>query len=714
MPTAIITGSNGQDGSYLSELLLDKGYDVVGITRRRAVGGFDNIAHLLEREKFHLEQADVTDSGSLHRVVEKWGPDEFYNLAAQSFVGLSWKEPFHTGMVTALGVTNCLEALRLVKPDTKFYQASSSEMFGKVHQTPQTENTKFHPRSPYGVAKVYGYWITRNYRESYGMYACNGILFNHETCVSKYTPMFYKKIGSNKIDIKPINEIVEFDESQNKYMGMPIEGLLVWDADGWVRVTYASCYPHKAKEENKKIRMVNSRNGVYAATGSHVAIMNDLSEKETQDIKVGDELNIIDLPISPNRTVMSEEEAELLGLLVGDGSISKGKNNRYYGRFTNSNEILRKRFTHLWKFVTLGDTKYHPSKSGFSENIVGQLRLNGAHDYLRQMYAKIYNKDKTKRIPKDILNAGPNIMMAFLRGYNAADGLKSNKCTYEFRNFKTNSATLALGLIYLIENTTQQDFNISVEQKEDGRIFFSINLLSPRSLTKGDKISEVEELKGFSQREISRITGYSRNFIRKVQNGVVVVEHHLKQKSNEIKKIIELPSYKGWLYDLETTSGTFHAGVGKCHIHNSPRRGLEFVTRKITDSVARIYKAGGGTLGLGNLKSRRDWGHAKDYMRAAHLMLQQETSDDYVIATGDSFSIEQLLDIAFGVVDLDWKDYVYVDERFYRPAEVDILMGDAQKAWNKLGWRPEYTFKDLITEMVQEDLKRHGVSKKVM
>lgn len=322
MPTAIITGCNGQDGSYLSEILLDKGYEVVGLTRRRAVGGFDNIQHLLDNENFHLEQADITDSGSLHRVVEKWAPDEFYNLAAQSFVGLSWKEPYHTGLVTGLGVLNCLEALRLVKPDTKFYQASSSEMFGKVRETPQTELTPFHPRSPYGVAKVYGYWITRNYRESYGMFATNGILFNHE----------------------------------------------------------------------------------------------------------------------------------------------------------------------------------------------------------------------------------------------------------------------------------------------------------------------------------------------------------------------------------------------------SPRRGLEFVTRKITDAAARIKLAGGGRLGLGNLASRRDWGHAKDYMRAAHMMLQHDTPDDFVIATGESHSIEDLLAAAFGVVNLDWQDYVYVDERFYRPAEVDILMGDYQKAFKELGWRPEYDFKALVKEMVEEDLKRHGLS----
>jgi GDPmannose 4,6-dehydratase len=313
--TAVITGVNGQDGSYLTEILLEKGYQVVGVSRRRAVGGFDNIQHIMDNGHFHLVQGDITDSGSLISIMQRWMPDEFYNLAAQSFVGLSWKEPAHTSQVTGMGVLNCLEAIRHVKQNTKFYQASSSEMFGKVRQTPQTEDTPFHPRSPYGVAKVYGYWITRNYRESYGMFATNGILFNHE----------------------------------------------------------------------------------------------------------------------------------------------------------------------------------------------------------------------------------------------------------------------------------------------------------------------------------------------------------------------------------------------------SPRRGLEFVTRKITDAAARIKLEGGGRLGLGNLDPRRDWGHARDYMEAAWLMLQQDTPDDFVIATGKTHSIRELLEVAFGRLNLDWKKYVYEDPRFVRPAEVDLLLGDPTKAKEKLNWEPKYTFKTLIEEMVDSD-----------
>lgn len=317
--TAVITGITGQDGSYLADILLTKGYNVVGFSRRRSGGGDWRIKHLSSHPKFTLEQGDITDSGSIYRVIEKYGPDEFYNLAAQSFVGLSWKEPFHTGTVTAMGVTNCLEALHLIKPDCKFYQASSSEMFGKVKETPQNEETPFHPRSPYGVAKVYGYWITRNYRESYGMFAANGILFNHE----------------------------------------------------------------------------------------------------------------------------------------------------------------------------------------------------------------------------------------------------------------------------------------------------------------------------------------------------------------------------------------------------SPRRGIEFVTRKITDAAAKIAATGGGTVALGNLDPKRDWGHAKDYMEAAWLMLQKDSPDDYVISSDETHSIRELLDVAFGHLDLDWRNHVVQDPKFMRPAEVDLLLGDSTKARGELGWRPQYGFESLIVEMVEQDYFRH-------
>ena len=179
MPTALITGITGQDGSYLAELLLAKGYRVCGMVRRTSHHSYERIEHLLDR--IEIVAADLLDQHSLTVVLQETRPDEVYNLAAQSYVPTSWTQPVLTGEFTALGVTRILEAIRLVHPSARFYQASSSEMFGKVQASPQRETTPFYPRSPYGVAKVYGHWITVNYRESYGLYAVSGILFNHES-----------------------------------------------------------------------------------------------------------------------------------------------------------------------------------------------------------------------------------------------------------------------------------------------------------------------------------------------------------------------------------------------------------------------------------------------------------------------------------------------------------------------------------------------------
>ena len=199
MPTAIITGITGQDGSYLAELLLSKGYRVIGMIRRSSVVTFERIEHI--QDLVEIIQGDLHDQSSLMDLMETYKPDEVYNLAAQSFVPTSWNQPVLTGEVTALGVTRMLEAIRLLSPKTRFYQASSSEMFGKVREVPQRETTPFYPRSPYGVAKVYGHWITVNYRESYDLFAVSGILFNHES-PRRGTEFVTRKITNGAVRIK--------------------------------------------------------------------------------------------------------------------------------------------------------------------------------------------------------------------------------------------------------------------------------------------------------------------------------------------------------------------------------------------------------------------------------------------------------------------------------------------------------------------------------
>src|SRR5216117_3667775 len=228
---ALITGITGQDGSYLAELLLEKGYDVHGIVRRASTEKFDRIEHL--RDRVTLHQADLLDQRSLVDALRAARPEEVYNLAAMSFVAVSWIQPTLTAEFTGVGVTRMLEAMREVCPEARFYQASSSEMFGKVREVPQTETTPFYPRSPYGVAKAYGHFITVNYRESYAIYACSGILFNHE-CLSASTPLLIREAGTIAVRTPP--DIAPVREKGASVQSFTPEGLEVWDGTGWTVV----------------------------------------------------------------------------------------------------------------------------------------------------------------------------------------------------------------------------------------------------------------------------------------------------------------------------------------------------------------------------------------------------------------------------------------------------------------------------------------------
>jgi GDPmannose 4,6-dehydratase len=362
---------------------------------------------------------------------------------------------------------------------------------------------------------------------------------------------------------------------------------------------------------------------------------------------------------------------------------------------------------------------FNPSKSGFDpKKLVGQVLLTGIPLWLRAI--KLYNDERTvfghltKRVPWQVLNAKPEIMRAFLRGYNRGDGLKANRCIYEFRNFKTNSATLAAGLLFLIDKTTGQRPNITIEDSTTwGRrtLYYSSNLSSDSAhgdTARAEKYRVARELVGsrISQRQLARDTGLSRSFLRQVAGGYEPQQmHHLSRTSNEVKKVIEFDDYDGWFYDLETESGTFHAGVGRAWVHNSPRRGETFVSRKITRAVARIRAGMQDKLYLGNLDAFRDWGYAKDYVTAMWMMLQQNEPDDFVIATGESHTIREFLDLAFGRVKLDWHAYVEIDPRYFRPSEVDHLRGDASKAERVLGWKPSVKFRELVALMVDADIQ---------
>ncbi|MBC7544905.1 MAG: GDP-mannose 4,6-dehydratase, partial [Candidatus Sericytochromatia bacterium] len=639
---ALITGISGQDGSYLAELLLDKGYEVTGMMRRGSSPNKERIAHLESR--LQLVYGDLLDSRSLMEVLEAAQPDEVYNLAAQSFVGASWSQPVLTGEFTALGVTRMLDAVRKVAPKARFYQASSSEMFGKAQAVPQNEATAFYPRSPYGVAKLYGHWITVNYRESYGMHACSGILFNHE-CVTAETPVTIRRDGL--IDILPIEDVVPHRTDPHagpKQTTVPTgrRRFEVWDAQGWTSVTcMTATWNGYTSKPNKAVIRVAARGAVFQATSDHVAMLAPVPvavgggpattdapsvarEVPTGQIQKGDRLALVDLPQPTNALAMTEDEAWLLGILTAEGHVSdEGKI-----KVVNQDLCLLGEVEACWRRVTGGHCTRYEAPSGFENGrAVTQLVMSGGQGYGRYIHASLYTRAGHKRIPMRILNATHAVRLAFLRGYNAGDGLKSTPCTYEFQSFKTSSPVLASGLYWLATVTLGQRAIICLEDRNDCT-YYQINLNSP---------------------------------VRRGAKG-----QHLQRPLEEVVKI-ETVAYAGWLFDLATTSGTFHAGVGQGWIHNSPRRGIEFVTRKITDAAARIKLGLADELVLGNLDSQRDWGFAGDYVQAMWGMLQQETPDDYVIATGKTHSVGEFVKAAFAHVGLDWQPYVKQDPRFMRP-----------------------------------------------
>ena len=786
---AFITGITGQDGSYLSELLIEKQYKVYGIVRRNSeLFNYSRLSHI--RDSLNLIYGDLSDSLSLSNIIniilsnnKDYSVLEIYNLGAQSHVHISFEIPEYTAQVDGIGVLKLLECIRQLdikdREKIRFYQAGTSEMFGKVLQIPQNEMTPFNPQSPYASAKVYSHYIVKNYRESYNLFACNGVLFNHET-LAGFMPVIFKQ--NNIINIKPICEVVKnhtkydsilVDEKINHYQEGEVETeLFIWDNNDWTKVKFASGYPHDQKD-NKNPRFIISKNASYMITSNHVAIMEDDSEVECKNLKLGDKLKLVKFPkindydninkslYKFNKPVISNieccycnhifarksnydkhidkckinrefynnkiniYEAEFLGLIVGDGSFGNNV------RFTNKSKELHNYVIDLWEKIGKFNNKectYRISeiRSGFNPNeIIFQLNLNGFNDFFKKY--EIYNEDKTKRVPVIILNSPQNIQEKFLEGYNKADGLKSNKCVYKFKNFKTNSATLAQGLIYLLENTTGQKYNINVEsifKFNKHRLYYSINVLSNTRYSL-DKTKEKSELikdmhsSNISQREIHRRINITRSLIRKVVNTGYEggLNHHNSKQDNEIKKIINMDNYNGWFYDLETESGKFQAGIGKGRIHNSPRRGENFVTKKIINYVKKVRDStdNGKILTLGNINSKRDWGHAKDYVMAMWLMLQQDKPDDYVIGMGETYTIRSFVEKAFKKIDVDieWsgkdldevgidkktrKILVNISEKYFRPNEVDILLSDSQKARENLKWKPEYDSLDKLID----------------
>jgi GDPmannose 4,6-dehydratase len=655
-PVALITGITGQDGSYLAELLLERGYQVHGTVRRSSTERFERIEHL--RDRITLHQADLLDQRSLVDALRAASPDEIYNLAAMSFVAISWIQPTLTAEFTGVGVTRMLEATRDVCPEARFYQASSSEMFGKVREVPQHEMTAFYPRSPYGVAKAYGHFITVNYRESYDLHATSGILFNHE-CLGSQVPLIVRQNGIMAVKTPP--DLVPLRRKGKSVQSFEPEGLLeVWDGAEFTRVTAITATRRRATDPDHRMISIEARAGQVLVTAHHQMLDDDREAVRADAVSEHQRLALADdFPEAPNWSVLTSEMAELLGLLCADGWIDRE------GRhicFTNNDSGLRARVALLWARCFLKGIHEWVGRSGFSENGVGKLTLNGGRGVASWLREQLYTRTGHKQVPPLVLNGDVDSQRAFMSGFYAGDGLKRGNG----EAFVTNSPVLAQGLCWLY-HLEDQPGSVYIERR-NAAVYYRVNLASR---------------------------------VRVGMKG-----QHLRRDPAEVRRVVEIDAPEDeWVFDLETESGAFCAGVGRLVVHNSPRRGREFVTRKITWHAAAIKLGLVDELELGNLDAQRDWGYAKDYVEAMWLMLQRDDPHDYVIATGIAHSVRDCVEVAFDQAGIRIDDHVVVDESLRRPAEVDHLIGDASKAKRELGWEPKTSFEELIRLMVDADYR---------
>jgi len=703
---ALITGISGQDGSYLAEFLISKGYRVRGIIRRASTLNTKRIEHLVQKygseddvnSPFLVIYADLTDATSVRSVLEKFQPDEVYNLAAQSHVGISFDNAQSTININLLGTLRILEALRNMKSNAKFYQASSSEMFG-VSPPPQNEETIMLPQSPYGIAKLGAYHLTRMYRNAYGVFASNGILFNHE-CASENTVLLIKNKKTGMLSVQRIKDIRTPREKSTNVQQWTIKDLEIWDGEKFVELKFITATRRKKDNDDFNCKTINTRYGIIETTNHHNLILQDNKKLKARQVKLGDKLLHHDFPSYQPLSAISKEEALFLGMMTGDGYIGEdGKAN-----FANNDLKVMDIMKSLWLKLGLGDIRVENYKTEYGKT--NRANLNGNSAYLKYLRDEIYTFDGYKKVPDRVLNSPTEIKLAFLMGYNLTDGLKAAPTTYPFKNFKTNSAVLAQGLLYLISQTTKQDFNITFENDPKHYGYYSINLLSPiNNQEKQDKVEALITF-GLTQRAIERETGISRAFIRNIQNGgTAQIVHHLSKDKQEVKKVFYHREQPRWVFDLETESGRFMAGVGKTVIANSPRRGYNFVTKKIMQELASIIVGEKDKIVLGNLDAKRDWGFSGDYVKAMWMILQHNKPDDFVIATEETHTVRDFLKESFSLVGLNYENYVVTSERYKRPAEVPALLGDSTKAKNVLGWKPEIKFKELVHMMLDAELK---------
>jgi GDP-D-mannose dehydratase len=650
MKTALISGATGQDGSYLIELLLEKNYKVFCIVRHSANPNFSRIKHVLD--KVTILEADLTDPSSLREAIRVSDPDEVYNLAAQSFVGLSWKQPELTSQITGIGCLNFLQALKEVKPTAKFYQASSSEMFGKVHEVPQKEDTVLHPRSPYGVAKVFAHYMTINYRESYGMFCTSGILFNHEG----------PRRGLEFVTRKISNAVARIK------LGLQSE-LRLGNLDAQRDWGHAKDY----------------------CINKDVPVLTPNGWKFYSDLNIGDEV------INFNTHTGNIERDIVINKIEnrtnGEKVLLKGRNS--YINVTPDHRILYK--------------KVYRHKKNYSE-----WRFCTALEFHQMVHNKSHSVKYSCALPDFFGYQQPDLEgvidpQLYLIGMLLAEGCLDSG----------NSERPGNGVSVSLSQSKIQN------KKVYNKILSTLELLSfsPRERVRNDGLCEwifnAEDsrkiLTWFDTPNVHRVPKYFYSLSRRQAHIVFEammdgdgswgsLSYHSKKSelAADFQSIAHLSGYNTtqlvensnnmWIvyvisarkrYNYITESKVYNDGVSE--------------TWCITTKNGTMITRDSGTINvIGNCE-------------AMYLMMQQPQADDYVVATGETHSVREFVKIAFEHVGLNWEEYVVVDPAFFRPAEVDLLIGDPTKAKTVLGWEPKISFDSLVKEMVDYDLEMESL-----
>jgi GDPmannose 4,6-dehydratase len=707
---ALITGITGQDGSYLTELLLAKGYDVYGVIRRASTFNTERIDHIYQDphesgRRMRLLYGDLNDASSLNKILRDVQPDEIYNLGAQSHVRVSFDIPEYTAEVGALGTLRLLEAIRETGlRGTRFYQASCYDARTRV--------------------------LTTEGLKTYGEVRAGDLVFTVNTV-------------TNELEVKPVNrvivssytgEMVELRSRRFNLLVTPNHQLLLHGVTG---LFYSPAGDLHIPDQE-----------LFYPRSSSIKFPNPVWRGKRQRRTRLSEVAPCEIPCNATKNLIDEIETNdlfwLVGLYVGDGYFSRdrsalrsGPKAQFIGLRNQLGQFVAQPKLEVAAYPSHNIYFAIPESDKSRDRLVKCLEKCGIEYHVNQNWVRCSSyplgsllrtcglSAKTKRIPSWILAYDQEHLQALFEGLIGSDGYsRPNRKTYAY-------TTISKGLVsQVVELCVKLGLRCSIYRKQGKDVLF----IRERRIIRSSDAYVVQISDNHHERPI---TLYPSHIGRVPYTGVVwcleVEDNHnflVERKgqyafcgnSSELfGKVQEVPQrettpfyprspysvaklYAYWITVNYRESYGLFACNGILFNHESPRRGETFVTRKITRAAAAIKLGLQNKLYLGNLDAKRDWGHAKDFVEAMWLMLQQDGPDDYVIATGETHSVREFLDEAFGHLDLDWKQFVEIDPRYFRPAEVDLLIGDASKARRKLGWEPKITFKELARTMVDADL----------